>query len=104
MNLYNQLLEKQKEKKEILRLKQNKRSLDYYYKNKDYILKRQAQKKLLHPNYYKEWYEKNKIELNERRRINSGAYKKVNKSYNKKPIYNNTSFNNQKQNQFLLTF
>lgn len=89
MNLYKQLLEKQ-------RLERNKKSLEYYYRNKDYILKRQAQKKLLHPTYYKEWYEKNKIELNEKRRTNKGAYKKVNKSYNKNTNSNNTPYNNQK--------
>lgn len=89
MNLYKQLLEKQ-------RLARNKSSLEYYYKNRDYVLERQAKKKLLNKKYYKEWYEKNKIELNEKRRTNKGAYKKVNKNYNKKTNSNDTPYNNQK--------
>lgn len=93
MNLYKQLLEKQKQNKEILRLKQNKRSLEYYYRNRDYVLERQAQKKLLNKKYYKEWYEKNKIELLQRR--NPGAKKQVtNKTYIKNCNSNYTPYNN----------
>lgn len=97
MDLYNKLLNQQKEEKEIQRLKQNKRSLDYYYKNREYILNRQAQKKLLHPNYYKEWYEKNKKELNEKRRENRGAIKRINTTYNKNSNNKYTPYNNKKE-------
>ena len=44
MNLYNNLLNEKRQKQEIQRLKQNKRSLEYYYKNKDSVLQQQAQK------------------------------------------------------------
>lgn len=96
MNLYNNLLNEKRQKQEIQRLKQNKRSLEYYYKNKDSVLQQQAQKRLLNPNYYKEWYEKNKIEITEKRRINSAALKKVNKTYNKYSNTNYTPYNNKK--------
>lgn len=86
MNLYKQLLEKQ-------RLARNKSSLEYYYKNRDYVLERQAKKKLLNKKYYKEWYEKNKIELQTRR--NPGAKKQVtNKTYIKNYNSNYTPYNN----------
>ena len=88
MNLYKKLLEEENKQKEIQRLKQNKRSLEYYYKNREYVLKRQAQKKILHPNYYKEWYEKNKEIIQDKRRIYNGAKKRVNKEY-KKQQYDN---------------
>ena len=86
MNLYKQLLEKQ-------RLARNKSSLEYYYKNRDYVLERQAKKKLLNKKYYKEWYEKNKIELQTRR--NPGAKKQVtNKTYIKNCNSNYTPYDN----------
>tara|TARA_R110000822_G_scaffold33283_2_gene95065 strand:- start:1530 stop:1778 length:249 start_codon:yes stop_codon:yes gene_type:complete len=76
MNLYNKLLDER-----------NKKSLEYYYENKEYILIRQAKKN--DPNYYKEWYEKNKVELLEKRRkkknINKLKLNKVNK-VNKKEL------------------
>ncbi len=88
MNLYKKLLEEENKQKEIQRLKQNKRSLEYYYKNREYVLKRQAQKKILHPNYYKEWYEKNKQIVQDKRRIYNGAKKRVNKEYKTKQYDN----------------
>ena len=86
MNLYKQLLEKQ-------RLARNKSSLEYYYKNRDYVLERQAKKKLLNKKYYKEWYEKNKIGLQSRR--NPRAKKQVtNKTYIKNCNSNYTPYDN----------
>lgn len=89
MNLYKKLLEKEFLEKEKKRLKQNERSLNYYYKNRDYILKRQSARKLYNDQYYKEWYQKNKVEVQERRRAKTGAEKRINTKYNKK-IFNNT--------------
>ena len=104
MNLYKKLLDQQKEKKEIEqlkqsdkneieRLKQNKRSLEYYYKNKDSILKKHYQKKLSNAIYYKEWYNKNKLEIQEKRR----TLKKVNKLSNKYSNCSVTPNNDQKE-------
>tara|TARA_R100000541_G_scaffold55720_2_gene64745 strand:+ start:57 stop:335 length:279 start_codon:yes stop_codon:yes gene_type:complete len=81
MNLYKKLLEKE-------RLEKNKRSLEYYYNNKDYVLKRQAAKKLYNKEYYKQWYNKNKDIVNSKRRNISGSEKKVNKKYKKKTYDN----------------
>lgn len=36
---------------------------DYYYKNREYVLERQRIKKYQNSQYYKEWYQKNRIEL-----------------------------------------
>ena len=90
MNLYNELLEKKNKEKEIQRLKQNKRSLEYYYRNREYILQRQAAKKFYNRQYYKEWYDKNKNEVQDRRRNKNGAEKRLNKEYNKTKQYDNS--------------
>jgi len=89
MNLYKKLLEEENKQKEIQRLKQNKRSLEYYYKNREYVLKRQAAKKYYNKHYYKEWYEKNKEIVQDKRRIYNGAKKRLNKEY-KKQQYDNS--------------
>jgi len=94
-NLYKKLLEKQ-------RLERNKKSLEYYYKNRDYILQRQRARKLYNDQYYKEWYEKNKIQLNERRKAQRNGSSKLNKKYNNKKIYDNTNKNINQENRFTL--
>lgn len=72
MNLYNQLLKIENKEKEIRnelqKIKQRKRSLDYYYKNRECILERKAAKKFYNKLYYKEWYNKNKNEVQNRRK------------------------------------
>jgi hypothetical protein len=94
-NLYKKLLEKQ-------RLERNKKSLEYYYKNRDYVLQRQRARKLLNNQYYKEWYEKNKVDLNERRKAQRNASSKINKKYNCTKIYDNTNKNINQENRFTL--
>ena len=69
-------------------MKQNKRSLEYYYKNREYVLKIHAAKKLYNKEYYKEWYNKNKDIVNSKRRNISGSEKRVNKEYKKKTYDN----------------
>jgi len=88
MNLYKKLLEEENKQKDIQRLKQNKRSLEYYYKNREYVLKRQAAKKYYNKLYYKEWYNKNKNEVQDKRRNKNGAEKRVNKEYKTKQYDN----------------
>ncbi len=96
MNLYNQLLEKEKKEKEIRnelqKIKQRKRSLEYYYKNREYVLQRQAAKKYYNKLYYKEWYNKNKNKVQDKRRNKNGAEKRVNKEYKTKQ-YDNSKKN-----------
>lgn len=93
MNLYKKLLEKEnKEKenrKELQKIKQRQRSLDYYYRNREYILLRQQKKKYYNKEYYKQWYDKNKDIVNSKRRNKIGAEKRVNKEYEKKQFNNN---------------
>lgn len=94
MNLYKKLLENQNIENEKKRLYINKKSLEYYYRNREYVLLRQSKKKLLNSIYYKNWYDKNKIELIQRRNEKNisytGAEKRLNKIYNtKSTIYNN---------------
>ncbi len=93
MNLYKKLLEKEnKEKenrKELQKIKQRERSLQYYYNNRDYILLRQQKKKYYNKLYYQEWYNKNKDLVNSKRRNKIGAEKRVNKEYEKKQFNNN---------------
>jgi hypothetical protein len=90
MNLYKQLLEKEKIEKEKKRLRLNKSSLDYYYRNRDFILQRQRARKLYNDQYYKQWYEKNKEVVQERRRAKTGAIKRINSTYKTKKLYDNT--------------
>lgn len=78
MNLYKQLLEKEKIEKENKRLIQNKRALLYYYKNREYVLQRQRARKLYNDQYYKEWYEKNKHRFKE---YNKRSYQKNGHKY-----------------------
>ena len=70
-NLYQKLLDKQKLKKQENYKrnyeKQKQSSREYYWKNKEYVLERQRTKKFQTSQYYKEWYQKNKGELNMKR-------------------------------------
>jgi len=92
MNLYKKLLEEQKKENEIRnelqKIKQRKRSLEYYYKNREYVLQRQAAKKYYNKEYYKEWYNKNKDIVNNKRRNKNGAEKRLNKEYKTKQYDN----------------
>jgi hypothetical protein len=90
MNLYKQLLEKEKKEKENKRLIQNKRALLYYYKNRENVLQRQRARKLYNDQYYKEWYQKNKEIVQERRRAKKGVIKRINTQYNTHKKYDNT--------------
>lgn len=92
MNLYKKLLEEQ----EIKRLKHNKKTLQYYYNNREYVLNRQANKKIYHKQYYDIWYEKNKHIVQERRRNKKNKTihnitQKVNYKNDYKKIINNNN-------------
>lgn len=70
--------------------KQRQRAKDYYWKNREYVLERQRQRKQLNQEYYKQWYEKNKFELNQKRKGKKGIkfnYNSKNLTYKK---YDNT--------------
>ena len=67
MGYYQTFLEKQQREKNKNYEKQKQRSREYYWNNREYVLERQRQRKQLNQEYYKQWYEKNKVELNERR-------------------------------------
>ena len=54
-------------KKEERRLKNNKRALEYYYKNREKILEQHRAKKLYNQAYYRLWYRKNRDALTYRR-------------------------------------
>lgn len=45
--------------------KQKERARKYYWENREYVLARQQVKKYQKQEYYKEWYQKNKEQLNQ---------------------------------------
>ena len=122
MNLYKKLLDEKEQKKKLKKQElynkyKDKRkeyynknkdkiisnSKKYYYENRDYILERQRIRKFQNKEYYKEWYEKNKNEVQERRRQKNGGtikntkgihyYKpKPNKEPIKKKVYKPEDF------------
>ena len=58
---------KRSENYEENKLKQRQKSLDWYYRNREYVLDKQSHRKCVNSEYYKEWYAKNKRELNMKR-------------------------------------
>ena len=73
MNLYKNLLEKKKleltKEKDEIKFKRKKKASLYYYKNRDIILLKNSNKKEEIKIYNKEWYEKNKFKLLEKRKL-----------------------------------
>ncbi len=65
MGYYQTFLEKQQIEKNKNYEKQKQRAKEYYWKNRDYVLERQRTKKFQTREYYKQWYQKNKQELNQ---------------------------------------
>jgi len=104
-NYYQQFINKQKDTEEEKRKERNRKALEYYYKNKDYILERQRTRKHYNQNYYCQWYEKNKYRVQEKRRLKKGGntisekpykpfkQKKPQEPINKKPISFTLTFN-----------
>lgn len=45
--------------------KSNQRAKDWYWRNREYVLERQKQKNYNNSEYYKDWYQKNKVQLNQ---------------------------------------
>jgi len=71
----------EKERKE-----RSRKALEYYYKNRDYVLKRQAIKKHQNKEYYKQWYEENKSKVQNKRK-NKKEKKEIKKPIEiKKPV------------------
>jgi len=67
INLYSKMFNEDIKKKEERRLKNNKRALEYYYKNREKILEQHRAKKLYNQAYYRLWYRKNRDALTYRR-------------------------------------
>jgi len=81
--------------------KAKKVSLDWYYNNREYVLERQRIRKYQNSQYYREWYEKNKIELLARRNSFQPKLKKEIPIYN---IYDNSKKTQDAANPFLVSF
>jgi len=84
INYYLKFLEKQKKiKEENINKQKNKqriRSKQYYWDNRESILEKNRVKKVYRSEYFKEWYQKNKL--------NNNKSNKSNKLNNSK-LYNN---------------
>ena len=64
MGYYQEFIKKEEEAK-IERLRKNARK--YYWMNRDKILEKRKENKLYTNEYYKNWYNKNRVEVNIRR-------------------------------------
>ena len=82
--------------------KSKKVASDWYYENREYVLKRQRMRKYQNSLYYKEWYQKNKIELLTKR---NGIPPKEKQEilYNKNKKYDNSKKKNI-SNPFIVSF
>ena len=71
INLYKKMIDSKNAEenkiKEERRLKNNKKALEYYYKNREKILEQHRAKKLYNQAYYRMWYRKNRDALTYRR-------------------------------------
>jgi len=74
-NLYDKYKQSRREYNIKNKERINQKAKEYYWKNREDILEKNKMKKLYTNNYYKEWYQKNKIQVNTNRRRNP-AYNK----------------------------
>ena len=90
MGYYQTFIQKQAEKKNTQYEKKKeynrKNARDYYWRHRDQILEKNKMKRLHTNQYYKEWYQKNKEQLNDIRN-KKNKNKNKNNYTNIKPIY-----------------
>jgi len=66
-NLYDKYKESRREYSIKNKERINQKAKEYYWKNREQILEKNKMKKLYTNEYYKEWYQKNKIQVNKNR-------------------------------------